>query len=261
MKLPIFQIDAFSDEVFGGNPAAVCPLSNWLADETMQSIAAENNLSETAFFVPEFDRFRIRWFTPKSEVDLCGHATLAAAWLIFKQGYGGNQLFFDSNSGLLTVKYSGDGLLTMDFPTQSLERCDIPSEITAAFGTPPLEVHRGADYLALYESAEQVLSLQPDFMTLRKLNLRGVTVTAPGDDVDFVSRFFAPNFGIDEDPVTGSAHCALTPFWSQRLKKKLLSAKQLSKRGGKLLCELDNDRVLISGVATCYLEGTINLDE
>ena len=261
MKLPIYQIDAFTNEVFSGNPAAVCPLNSWLPDAVMQSIAAENSLSETAFFVPRYDRFHIRWFTPEDEVDLCGHATLATAWLIFKQGYSGNQITFDSKSGLLTVERSDNDWLTMDFPAEQIRPCDTPQAITDAFGAPPIEVYAGIDYVALYESAEQIHSFQPDFAALRRLDLRGVVVTAAGDDVDFVSRFFAPGVGIDEDPVTGSSHCALTPFWSERLGKTSLTAKQLSKRGGKLLCELDNDRILISGQAAGYLEGTIILDD
>lgn len=257
MKIPLFQIDAFAGKVFSGNPAAVCPLKEWPDDSVMQAIAAENNLSETAFFVPHENGYHIRWFTPVAEVDLCGHATLAAAFVIFHCLDGSSrQADFISRSGRLTVTREGD-LLAMDFPAQLPQPCPPPKELLRGLGKEPLEVLKAEDYLAVFSSEEDIVDLKPDLSAFRQLDLRGVIVTAKGKNADFVSRFFAPKFGIDEDPVTGSAHCSLTPYWSAKLKKDKLRARQLSKRGGELFCENRGNRVIISGRAVKYLEGNI----
>ena len=258
MRLPVFQVDAFADALFRGNPAAVVPLEEWLPDSLMQSIALENNLSETAFFVPTKAGFEIRWFTPKAEVDLCGHATLAAAHVIFNEaGYPKNKLSFGSRSGLLTVTRA-DGALSLDFPADQPRPVEEPVEITEAIGLKPFASFRGkTDYLLVYETEEQITGIKPDFSALKKTSARGIMVTAPGKACDFVSRFFAPGVGIDEDPVTGSAHTTLTPYWAERSGKTNFSAKQLSARGGTLQCTLQGDRVLISGKAFTYLRGEI----
>jgi predicted PhzF superfamily epimerase YddE/YHI9 len=259
MQLPIYQIDAFSSRLFGGNPAAVCPLQDWLSDETLQAIAAENNLAETAFFVGEGDRYHLRWFTPTVEVDLCGHATLASAFVVFEYLARGLKIVkFDTRSGLLSVERVG-GRLRMDFPARPGEVCDCPSDLLAGLGSPPRLVKRARDYLAVYDSEEQVRAIKPDFAALEKLPALGIIATAPGKAADFVSRFFAPGAGIPEDPVTGSAHCTLTPYWAERLGKQSLHALQVSRRGGELWCELAGDRVLIAGNAVEYLRGTIRL--
>ena len=259
MRLSIFQIDAFTSKVFSGNPAAVCPMEKWLEDSLLQSIAQENNLSETAFFVSEEKSYHIRWFTPVAEVDLCGHATLATAFLIFEHlEKASNKILFSSRSGDLTV-YKDKDLLSMDFPSQPPLPCSVAVEIIKGLGQEPVEVLESEDYMAVFEKEEDILSLDPDFESLKKLGLRGVIATAPGREVDFVSRFFAPKFGINEDPVTGSAHCELMPFWANKLGKNRLFARQLSKRGGELVCELRDDRVFIYGKAVKYLEGRINL--
>jgi PhzF family phenazine biosynthesis protein len=260
MELPIYQIDAFTDKIFSGNPAAVCPLHQWLPDALLQSIASENNLAETAFFVPAADGFHIRWFTPTTEVALCGHATLASAFVIFNLlGERRNEIFFESQSGKLSVS-KNQYLLTLNFPSQPPRHCDPPKDLLAGLKKSPLEVAVSEDYLALYATEEDVINLDPNFEILKKLDRRGVIATAKGKEVDFVSRFFAPQVGINEDPVTGSAHCELTPFWSQRLGKTKLAARQVSRRGGQLECELSQDRVLISGKAAKYLEGKIFVD-
>jgi PhzF family phenazine biosynthesis protein len=259
MKLPIYQIDAFADQPFTGNPAAVCPLDAWLPDELMQSIAGENNLSETAFFVAEGDGYRIRWFTPTSEVDLCGHATLATAYVLFHcLDYDGDTIAFASKSGRLTVMRDGE-LLVMNFPAQPPVPCDTPEPIRRAFGIEPAACLKSEDYLVVFEHEAQVLAAEPDLEQLRKLDARGVIITAPSTEYDFVSRFFAPKFGIDEDPVTGSAHCILTPYWAKRLNKSTLQARQLSKRGGEVMCELKGERVSIAGRAVLYLQGEYEL--
>ena len=260
MNIPFFQIDAFAAEVFSGNPAAVCPLEEWLDEKTMQLIARENNLSETAFFVPQGEGFHIRWFTPACEVDLCGHATLATAHVIFTElEPSRSEISFASKSGPLGVKRSGD-MLSLDFPSQPPVPCDPPAEILAGLGTRPSEILKGPDYFAVYDHEEEIREMRPRMDVLKKLDLRGVIVTAPGVSSDFVSRFFAPSLGIDEDPVTGSAHCALTPYWSKRLGKNRLHAFQLSERGGELFCAQEAGRVIISGRAVKYLKGTITLD-
>ncbi|MBI2393316.1 MAG: PhzF family phenazine biosynthesis protein [Deltaproteobacteria bacterium] len=263
MRLPLHQVDAFASEIFRGNPAAVCPLEAWLPDETMQAIAMENNLSETAFFVREGDAHRIRWFTPVSEVPLCGHATLASAWVLFHAlGAPGDEVRLVSKSGPLSVRRRGE-LLVLDFPVLPLDRCSAPFGANGAaidaIGSPPVEVHgREGLLFAVYGDEAQVRALTPDFPVLARADLR-VIVTAPGSDVDFVSRFFAPSEGIDEDPVTGSAHCTLIPYWAERLGKTTLRARQVSRRGGELECALVGDRVHIGGRAVRYLEGTITI--
>lgn len=257
MNIPIYQVDAFTAAVFKGNPAAVCPLHAWLDDGTMQLIARENNLSETAFFATEDDHYRIRWFTPVEEVDLCGHATLAAAFVIFTElDPACTRVLFDSKSGPLRVERRGE-LLSMDFPSQPPEPCDPPAALIDGLAREPSAVLRSADYLAVYDHEDDVRSLRPHMDLLRQVDLRGVIVTAPGTASDFVSRFFAPRLGIDEDPVTGSAHCALTPYWSARVGKKDLHALQVSDRGGELLCRDNGERVIISGRAVKYMQGTI----
>lgn len=259
MKIKLYQIDAFTEELFAGNPAAVCPLDAWLPDETMQSIAIENNLSETAFFVPLQDGFHLRWFTPKTEVDLCGHATLATAYVIFNlRGYAEERIRFETRSGDLFVERRGRGL-ALDFPVKVPVKCAMPDLLIEALGVEPLDLYTNEDYVALLSSEQEVRSIAPDFKTMGKIDTRGIIVTAPGESVDFVSRFFAPKFGIDEDPVTGSAHCVLTPFWAERLGKNKMTAKQVSSRGGDLLCELAADRVLLVGSAVQYMQAEIEV--
>jgi PhzF family phenazine biosynthesis protein len=260
MKIDIYQVDAFTDELFTGNPAAVCPLKKWLPDGIMQNIACENNLSETAFFIPEENNYNIRWFTTETEVNLCGHATLATAHVIFchlSQGLTGHSQF-NSKSGPLYVRKSGD-LITLNFPLADLQKVDPPSELVQAVGMKPVETWKATDYLILLNSQAEIIEASPDFNLLRTFDTRGVIITAPGDSVDFVSRFFAPGAGIDEDPVTGSSHTMLTPFWAQRLGKTEMVAQQLSRRGGTLYCRLLNDRVEISGNAITYMTGTISV--
>ncbi len=259
MELTIYQIDAFAGKVFEGNSAAVCPLDGWLPDEVLQNIALENNLSETAFFVKEKNKYNIRWFTPTVEIDLCGHATLASAYVIFDiLGSEKRKIIFHSKSGELKVRKK-EKFIELDFPVSKIQRSQIKQEIIDALGKEPVEVWKSEDYLVVYENESDILSLSPNFNALSKLDCRGVIVTAEGQKVDFVSRFFAPKCGINEDPVTGSAHCSLAPYWSDRLKKTILYAKQLSKRGGKLKCEISGDRILIAGKAVKYLEGKINI--
>jgi PhzF family phenazine biosynthesis protein len=262
MKLPLYQIDAFASRIFAGNPAAVCPLDTWLDDDVMQSIAAENNLAETAFFVPGGDGYRLRWFTPVAEVDLCGHATLAAGFVVFRYlRPEAETVTFDSRSGPLTVTREADRL-TLDFPALPVSEPLPPEElrpVAAALGAEPLEVRRGMDLMAVFATEAEVQGLQPDMALLSQLETRGVIATAPGEEVDFVSRFFAPALGIPEDPVTGSAHCALAPYWAPLIGKVQLMALQLSPRGGELLCEVAEERVRISGSAVLYLEGTIHV--
>ena len=261
MKRIIYQVDAFTREVFKGNPAAVCILDRWLDATRMQQIANENNLSETAFAVPVGECYEIRWFTPEVEVELCGHATLATAHVLFEHlDYPGDWICFESlHSGRLVVKREGD-LLTLDFPVDILEEMVVPALIVTALQTPPLKAFRGkTDFMFVYASAKEIEDMDPDFGLLGQMGGRGIIVTAPGDDVDFVSRFFAPQTGINEDPVTGSAHTSLTPYWSKILGKERLTARQLSARGGELICEQKGKRVEISGHAVTYMKGKIRI--
>lgn len=263
MRLPLFQIDAFAERVFQGNPAAVCPLDAWLPEALMQAIAAENNLSETAFCVPEGDGYGLRWFTPLKEIDLCGHATLATAHVLFEHlGFAGAEIVFSTRSGALRVTRAGDRL-AMDFPAKAVEPCAAPGALIEGLGRAPLEVYGGRDYLAVFADAAEVRALRPDPRRLAELDRHGVIVTAPGGaedgDVDFVSRFFVPKFGVDEDPVTGSAHCSLTPFWAARLGKATLEARQVSRRGGRLQCTLAGERVILRGRAVTYMAATIEV--
>lgn len=257
--IPIYQIDAFSETVFGGNPAAICPLDAWLPDDRMQAIAAENNLSETAFLIPNTDGFDLRWFTPTTEVDLCGHATLASAYLIFARlDPAATAVRFSTRSGILEVSRDGD-LLVMDFPALAALPEDAPPELSNGLEMAPDEVLRATNYLAVFEKQAHVASLAPNMEKLAELYPYGVIATAPGEDVDFVSRYFAPAHGVPEDPVTGSAHCTLVPYWARRLDKPKLHARQISARGGELFCEDRGDRVSIAGRAVLYLEGTISV--
>jgi PhzF family phenazine biosynthesis protein len=257
MKLRQYQVDAFATRVFEGNPAAVCPLERWLDDALLQAIAAENNLSETAFFVPTKEGFGLRWFTPLTEVDLCGHASLAAAHVLFESlGYAGRSIRFETRSGELIVKKTG-GRLEMDFPACRPRPCAAPETLVKGLGQRPLEVLAADDYLAVYDSEAVVRAITPDFALLAQLDLRGVVITAPGTDADFVSRFFAPSYGIAEDPVTGSAHCELAPYWAARLGKSILTARQVSRRGGSLTCEMRAGRVLLAGSAVTFMEAEI----
>lgn len=259
MKIQLYQIDAFTNRVFSGNPAAVCPLETWLAEELMQAIALENNLSETAFFVPLDQGYHIRWFTPASEVDLCGHATLASAYVLFTYlDPARTKVSFQSRSGLLTVSKQED-LLAMDFPSQPPEPTEAPEILLEGLGRKPLEVHCSEDYFLVFSSEKEIVDMEPDMTKLKKVDKRGIIVTAKGDKVDFVSRFFAPKYGIAEDPVTGSAHCALVPFWAKKLGKRDLIAHQVSKRGGELFCKDQGDRVVISGRAVAYMQGVISI--
>jgi PhzF family phenazine biosynthesis protein len=259
MELSLYQIDSFASELFEGNPAAVCPLDNWLPDELMQLIAGENNLSETAFFVPKRNGFHIRWFTPTSEVDLCGHATLATAFVIFNiLDYHQNIIEFESKSGLLKVIKDDDNLI-LDFPAQPPTPCDTPQEIINALNITPIECVKSEDFIAVLNDESDVQIVEPDFEELKKLGLRGVIITAQSKKYDFVARCFFPGLGIQEDPVTGSAYTQLTPYWATKLGQSLFSVKQLSARGGELICELYKDRVLISGKAVKYMEGKINV--
>src|SRR5205814_4147751 len=246
---------------FTGNPAAVCPLEEWLPDDVMQAIAAENNLSETAFFVPEGGGYRLRWFTPTTEVDLCGHATLASAFVVFRWlSPQRNEVTFQTQqAGPLTVARDGD-LLALDFPARPPSPCPTPDGLAAALGSPPAALLAARDYLAVYERADEIRALTPDFAAIARLDRFAVIATAPGaNKIDFVSRFFAPARGVDEDPVTGSAHCTLIPYWADRLGTTRLEARQLSRRGGALSCALRGDRVTIAGRAVPYLEGRIDI--
>ena len=261
----MFQIDAFAERIFEGNPAAVIPLESWLPDLLLQSIASENNLSETAFFVPSGSGFHLRWFTPVCEVDLCGHATLAAAHVLFQHlGYPGDSIVFNTRSGDLEVEEK-NGIFVMDFPSRPSNLCPPPEALIKGLGKVPIEVWTGKSYIAVYESADDICSLVPDDTLLRSLDLQGVAVTAPGgrfkQGFDFVSRYFAPKVGVSEDPVCGSAHCALAPYWAERLGKNEMKARQLSRRGGTVFCEVRGDRVFLSGRAVTFLEGEIDLPD
>ncbi len=259
MRLPVYQVDAFSSRLFGGNPAAICPLENWLPDGLLQSIAAENNLAETAYFVKEADGYRLRWFTPAIEMDLCGHATLAAAYVLFAcLGLAGDSVVFHSRSGPLTVTRDGD-LYTLDFPSRPPQATPDLGRVAAALGAHPQAILAARDLFCVFGSEAEVAALKPDMKAVAGLAHKAVIVTAPGDQCDFVSRFFAPALGIDEDPVTGSAHCTLTPYWAERLGKTTMTARQISARGGDLTVEQVGDRVKMSGHAVLYLEGFANV--
>jgi PhzF family phenazine biosynthesis protein len=259
MKIPMYQVDAFTNERFRGNPAAVCILQNWLPDDTMQEIATENNLAETAFVILKTIPFELRWFTPTTEVDLCGHATLATAY-VFKEylGYQANEIEFKTKSGILKAQFDRD-FISLIFPRRQAEPCSVPNDLLLGLNVKPIEVLKSRDYLVVLNNEKEVTSLSPDFERLKTLDCLGVIVTSRGETADFVSRFFAPKNGIDEDPVTGSSHTTLIPYWSQRLGKNKLTALQLSKRGGKLLCEDLGSTVKISGQAITYLVGEITV--
>jgi len=260
MQLEIFQVDAFSAEPFGGNPAAVIPLERWLPDDVLQRIAEENNLSETAYFVRNGETFDLRWFTPAVEVDLCGHATLASAHVLFEQlGEQVDVLRFNTRSGELRVSRGADGLLAMDFPAKQPVAVEAPSGLLKALGLSRASaVYQSDDYVVMIDDASLLDPLQPDFVALSAFDVRGIAVTAPGRGYDFVTRWFGPRVGVNEDPVTGSAHTSLAPLWAQRLGKNTLTCEQGGARKGQLLCEVPgNGRVIISGRAALYLRGTV----
>ena len=264
MRIPFYHVDAFASRPFEGNPAAVCPLESWLPDITLQAIAAEHNLSETAFYLPHGERYELRWFTPKVEVDLCGHATVASAHVIFdvRREITGSRVTFQSKSGELRVDKSADNgstLYALDFPARPPQPCEVPADLIQALGATPHTVLAARDYLCVFGSEEEVLALAPNMARIAALDRFALIVTAPGKDCDFVSRFFAPAKGIDEDPVTGSAHCTLIPYWAGQLGKTQLLARQRSHRGGELWCRHRGDRVSIAGRAVKYSEGIIEL--
>lgn len=260
MKLKIYQVDAFTDRLFGGNPAAVVPLEDWLDDETMQNIALENNLSETAFFVPRDGHYHLRWFTPTIEVDLCGHATLATGFVLYKHlGYSGDFIKFFTQSGEVFVNKINEDVIALDFPAWIPEQIEIPEALTEGLGISPLSVYKTRDCIALLENEYQVFNLKPEMSHFLKLDQLCIIATSPGDHCDFVSRVFVPAAGIPEDPVTGSAHSSLIPFWAMRLGKNRMSAIQLSKRQGYLQCELRGDRVSIGGKCVTYMTGEISV--
>jgi PhzF family phenazine biosynthesis protein len=262
MKIKLYQVDAFTDRIFSGNPAAVCPLHRWLRDEVLQNIAMENNLAETAFYVKNEEVFEIRWFTPAVEVDLCGHATLAAAHVLFNyENYNSDEIEFNSpRSGKLVVT-KNDDMLTLNFPADTYNKVPLSTELTACFDIPAVEAYKGkTDYMLVFDSQEQIENVTPHLDRIAKIPARGIIITAMGSEVDFVSRFFAPQSGINEDPVTGSAHTTLTPYWYTRTGKSEMSAIQLSSRKGYLTCTYLDDRIAISGQARLYLEGEIELD-
>jgi PhzF family phenazine biosynthesis protein len=262
MKYSIYQIDAFTNKLFSGNPAAVCPLDKWINDDLLQKISMENNLAETAFYVKKGNEYQIRWFTPKTEVDLCGHATLAAAYVLFNYEHHIEDIinFHSNRSGKLTVSKQGDSL-TLNFPVDIYESIELTEDLKQGFDILPTYALKGkTDYVLVFETENQIEKIKPDLKQIAKLEGRGVIITAKGDNVDFVSRFFAPQSGIDEDPVTGSAHTTLTPYWSKRLNKTELTAIQLSERKGYLHCNLLDDRVEISGNAKLYSIGEIYIE-
>lgn len=259
MKLNLYQIDAFAKNLFEGNPAGICPLNKWLEDNIMQKIANENNLSETAFFVEENNKFHIRWFTPSNEVDMCGHATLASAYVIFEiLNYKKNEIIFNSKSGILKVTKDNDKF-KMNFPIQEIIKCNIPNNIIKAFETKPIECYKSMDYILIFENEEDIVNAKPNLELLKDIDARGIIITSKSKKYDFVSRFFAPKYGVNEDPVTGSAFTQLIPYWNTVLNKNIFIAKQVSQRGGEVFCKLKNDRVEISGYAKKYLEGVIEL--
>lgn len=259
MELTLYQVDAFANKIFEGNPAAICPLVEWLPDELMQAIATENNLSETAFYVKKDSGYHIRWFTPAHEVDLCGHATLASAYVIFHVlGDERDQIDFESRSGVLKVTKNSDWL-EMDFPSQPPVECQTPKEIVKAFGCEPIACLKSEDYIVIFKDEDTILNACPDLSLLSKLDLRGVAITSKSKKYDFVTRFFAPKYGINEDPVTGSAFTQLIPYWANELDKDTLKAKQVSARGGEVNCAFSGVRVTISGKAAKYMVGRIEI--
>lgn len=272
MELKLYQVDAFARQLFEGNPAAICPLQAWLPDSLMQSIAAENNLSETAFFVQENNHYHIRWFTPNKEVTLCGHATLATAHVIFKYLLkirssdirpDNNRIFFMSKSGELIVTldniHNDCSLLSMDFPAEAPTSCTLPAVVSDALNIQPIACLASQDYFLIYEKEQDIHIIEVDLSKLAKIDLRAVCITAPSEKYDFVNRVFAPKYGIDEDPVTGSAFTQLAPYWAKQLNKNSLRAKQISPRGGEVSCHLLDNRVIISGYTIDYLQGSIQL--
>jgi|TARA_B110001454_G_scaffold175519_1_gene167280 PhzF family phenazine biosynthesis protein len=260
MKLSLYQIDAFANKVFEGNPAAVIPLEDWLPAKTMQLIASENNLSETAFFCPSDNNYEIRWFTPNGEIELCGHATLASAYVLFNiLNYKTEQIEFNSLSGRLTVKKVND-LFRLDFPSQNPIKCKTPRLLTEGLGRESNNCYKNEDYLVVFETEDEIANINPDFNKLKMLDSRGVIITAPGLNYDFVSRAFFPKYGVLEDPVTGSAHTKLIPYWAEKFGRSKLIAKQVSKRGGELFCENHKNRVYISGHAKLYMKGEIEIN-
>ena len=263
MRIPIFQIDAFTDALFAGNPAAVCPLDRWLDDRVLQAIATENNLAETAFFVARSGttpaEYDLRWFTPAVEVDLCGHATLASAWVLFhRAGRAGDEVIFHSKSGRLTVRRAG-ARLELDFPLSVGEACETTPALIEGLGATPHQTYRARDWMVVFEREEEIRSLAPRMEVLATTGARGVIATAPGSGADYGFRFFAPGVGIPEDPGTGSAHCTLMPYWARRLGRTRLASRQLSARGAAFACELRGERVGIAGQAVLFLAGTIEL--
>jgi PhzF family phenazine biosynthesis protein len=259
MLLSIYHVDAFAEKVFKGNPAAVVPLHEWLEDDVMQKIAMENNLSETAFFVKTDDGYHLRWFTPANEIDLCGHATLGAAYIIknFVEPPVQEISFSTEKAGLLKVTIH-EGMYTLDFPARMPQACEPPKELLESLGNPTaIEVLRSRDYFVVLPDEQAVLNIEPDFNLLSTIETVGVIVTAKGHEADAVSRCFYPALGIPEDPVTGSAHCNIVPYWSEKLGKTELFCKQLSARGGDLVCEFAGDRVLMSGKCLLYMRGEI----
>jgi predicted PhzF superfamily epimerase YddE/YHI9 len=260
MRLPYFHVDVFAGKLFGGNPAGVCPLQDWLPDAILQSIAAENNLAETAFFKPRADGFDLRWFTPNVEMDLCGHATIAPAFVLLNElGHAGEVIRFHTKSGWLTAARRGE-IIELDFPSRPPAPCPPPEELLRALGHAPREVLKARDFMAVYDSPAEVAALKPDLTLLAGLDCLGTIVTAPGGEgSDFVSRFFAPRAGIPEDPATGSSHCSLIPYWAKRLGKQEMFARQLSARGGEIYCRLNGDRVGIGGRAVIYSRGELEI--
>ena len=260
MKIPIYQVDAFTSKVFKGNPAAVCPLEEWIPEKTMQEIAKENNLSETAFFISNDEKFDIRWFTPVSELDLAGHPTLATAHVIIEElNLKFDEIVFKTKIGDTLSVTKKNNLFLMDFPSRPPEIYDNIELVSEALRKKPLALFRHRDAIAIFANEEDIKSINPNMEKLSKLDCPAVIVSAPGDNIDFVSRNFAPKLGIPEDPVTGSAHCELIPYWSKILKKKELLANQISNRGGKLYCTHNNDRVTIGGEAVTFLRGEIEI--
>jgi predicted PhzF superfamily epimerase YddE/YHI9 len=259
MRIPHYQVDAFAARTFGGNPAGVCGLENWLPDDILQNIAAENNLAETAFFTRQEDYYRLRWFSPLMEVDLCGHATLATAFVLYSElGCTDQNIRFHTRSGWLTAARRGN-IIELDFPARPPVSCSAPDELLRGLGCKPREVLKSRDFVAVYDSQAEVAALTPDMTLLAQLDCLGVMVTARGEDADFVSRFFAPRAGIPEDPVTGSAHSSLIPFWAKRLGKTEMFARQLSRRGGELYCRHAGERVAIGGRAVIYSRGELEI--